>query len=80
MLDEDAVLARLDAAAEAPRLAAGLALLAPRDRDVVTLVLLADLTQSEAAEALGIPLGTVASRMHRAQRRLAESVRGDDDG
>jgi RNA polymerase sigma factor (sigma-70 family) len=78
-LDEDAILARLDAGARGARLAAGLAALAPRDRDVVALLALGELTQREAAEALGIALGTVASRMHRAQRILADSARGATD-
>jgi RNA polymerase sigma factor (sigma-70 family) len=69
--DEDAILARLDAEADAPQLAACLAALSARDRDAVTLVTLGGLTHAEAAEALGVPVGTVSSRMHRAQRRLA---------
>jgi RNA polymerase sigma-70 factor, ECF subfamily len=41
------------------------------DRAVVTLVHLNQLSQREAATTLGVPLGTVKSRLFRAHRRLA---------
>jgi RNA polymerase sigma-70 factor, ECF subfamily len=44
------------------------------DRAVVTLVHLDQLSQREAAITLGIPLGTVKSRLFRAQRRLAYTL------
>jgi RNA polymerase sigma-70 factor, ECF subfamily len=39
-------------------------------RDVVELVDIDRLTYEEAAEVLGVPVGTVMSRLHRARRRL----------
>jgi RNA polymerase sigma factor (sigma-70 family) len=41
------------------------------ERELVRLTHYVGLTQSEIAEQLGIPLGTVKSRVHRAHRRLA---------
>jgi len=41
------------------------------EREVVRLTHLEGLTHSEAAERLGIPVGTVKSRSHRAHGRLA---------
>ena len=41
------------------------------EREVVRLQHLEGLTQVEVAERLGIPLGTVKSRAHRAHARLA---------
>ena len=41
-------------------------------RDVINLVYFQDLKYREAAEALGIPVGTVKSRMHAAVARLNE--------
>jgi RNA polymerase sigma factor (sigma-70 family) len=48
--------------------------LAPGDQAVVRLMHLEQLTQPEVAERLGIPLGTVKSRAHRAHRQLAASL------
>ena len=45
--------------------------LAPDERAVIRLQHLDGLTQTEIAERLGIPLGTVKSRSHRAHRQLA---------
>jgi RNA polymerase sigma-70 factor (ECF subfamily) len=45
--------------------------LPPDERDVVRLQHLEGLSQSEIAERLGVPLGTVKSRSARAYRRLA---------
>ncbi|WNE95890.1 RNA polymerase sigma factor [Streptomyces luomodiensis] len=66
-------------AAEATRrpLAAALAGLSARDRHVLLLVAWADLSYQEVAEALGIPVGTVRSRLNRA-RRTVRSALGTD--
>jgi RNA polymerase sigma-70 factor (ECF subfamily) len=45
-------------------------------RDVVACRYLLELSELETAEALGIPAGTVKSRLHRALRSLRE-VMGD---
>ena len=45
--------------------------LPPDEREVVRLQHLEELTQTEVAERLGVPVGTVKSRSHRAHRRLA---------
>lgn len=42
------------------------------EREVVRLHYDAGLTQTEAASRLGVPVGTVKSRSHRAHRRLGE--------
>ena len=44
------------------------------ERTVVKLTHLDGLTQSEAAEQLGLPIGTVKSRSSRAYRKLAEML------
>jgi RNA polymerase sigma-70 factor (ECF subfamily) len=43
-------------------------------RDVVSLVDIASLSYREAAEALGIPIGTVMSRLHRARSRMRRQL------
>ncbi|WP_345350361.1 RNA polymerase sigma factor, partial [Actinoallomurus liliacearum] len=48
------------------------------ERDLLLLIAWADLTYEEAAEALGVPVGTVRSRLHRA-RQKARKVLGDTD-
>ncbi len=45
--------------------------LPPEERSVIEATFYRQLTHSEAADELGIPLGTVKSRSHRAFRRLA---------
>jgi RNA polymerase sigma-70 factor (ECF subfamily) len=42
------------------------------DRDVLLLTSWAGLDTNEIAEALGIPAGTVRSRLHRVRRQLRE--------
>lgn len=44
--------------------------LAGRDRDVLLLIAWAELSYDEVATALGIPVGTVRSRLHRARGHL----------
>lgn len=46
--------------------------LSKKDQDVITLCLLEELTTTQAADALGVPEGTVKSRLSRARKRLAE--------
>jgi RNA polymerase sigma-70 factor (ECF subfamily) len=41
-------------------------------REVLLLVCVEDLAYREAAEVLGVPIGTVMSRLSRARRRIAE--------
>ncbi|MYW66204.1 sigma-70 family RNA polymerase sigma factor [Streptomyces sp. SID8379] len=59
-------------------LAAALAALPARQRDVVLLVAWTDLSYEEAAEALGVPVGTVRSRLSRARSALREALGGTD--
>lgn len=47
-----------------------LALLPDKHRTVVTLVDIEGLTYQEAADVLGVPRGTVMSRLHRARTRI----------
>ncbi len=45
----------------------------PRDlRETLLLVVVTELTHQEAADLLGVPLGTVLSRVSRARSRLRE--------
>ena len=55
-------------------LAVALSLLSTGDRDVLLLVAWSDLTYEEVAQALGIPVGTVRSRLNRARRKVRESL------
>ncbi|MEU6779977.1 RNA polymerase sigma factor [Nonomuraea angiospora] len=67
---EDSVARRVSAQSLRPELAAALAELDRRDRDVLLLVALAGLSHDEIATALGIPYGTVGSRLNRARKKL----------
>jgi RNA polymerase sigma-70 factor (ECF subfamily) len=51
-----------------------LAALPDRFRSVVTLVDVHGLSYAEAAEVLGIPVGTVMSRLHRARARMRQRL------
>ena len=53
---------------------AALATLTPRQRAVVVLRYYDDLTERDAAEALGVSVGTVKSQTHLALRRLREAA------
>jgi RNA polymerase sigma factor (sigma-70 family) len=69
---EEPSLDRLDAEASRPLVAAALAELPPIEREALLLYAWAELGYGEIAEALGIPVGTVRSRLHRARTRLRE--------
>jgi RNA polymerase sigma-70 factor (ECF subfamily) len=57
-------------------LAAALAKLGAGDRDVLLLIAWSDLSYEEAASALGIPIGTVRSRLNRARRQIRAALGG----
>jgi len=59
-------------AAEMRQILAGVRELPRREQDVLALCVFADLSYAEAALALGVPVGTVRSRLARARNRLAE--------
>ncbi|MFI7075565.1 RNA polymerase sigma factor [Micromonospora sediminicola] len=48
-----------------------------RERDVLLMVAWADLTYEEVARALGVPLGTVRSRLHRARQKVRKYLPED---
>ncbi|MFJ7969263.1 RNA polymerase sigma factor [Streptomyces sp. NPDC096324] len=72
------VAARVSAESTRGALSAALAALPARHRDVLLVVAWGDLDYAEAAEALGIPVGTVRSRLHRARKKLREALGGAD--
>src|SRR5579863_9237880 len=74
----DRVDSRVCAAAVQRDLAAALAGLSAGDRDVLLLIAWADLSYEETATALGIPIGTVRSRLNRARRKI-RAVLGDSN-
>jgi len=51
--------------------------LRPEEQDVLALVVFAEQSYEDAAEILGVPIGTVRSRLARARQRLAAAERGD---
>jgi RNA polymerase sigma-70 factor (ECF subfamily) len=69
---------RLASAAVRQDLAAALAALTNGDRDVLLMIAWADLSYTEVATALGIPVGTVRSRLHRARARIRAALGGHD--
>ena len=56
----------------------GLARLPAEQRAVVVLVYYLDLPLAEAAQALGIPLGTTKSRLNRATQSLRAAIEADE--
>ncbi len=46
-------------------------------RDAVVLVDLEEMAYKDAAKQLGVPVGTVMSRLHRGRKALAEALRGN---
>jgi RNA polymerase sigma-70 factor (ECF subfamily) len=73
----DEVAARVDGRALVARTMAALATLRTAEREVLALCGWSGLDYAEAAQALGIPIGTVRSRLSRARAKLARSL-GDD--
>jgi RNA polymerase sigma-70 factor (ECF subfamily) len=67
---------RVSASTASRRLAAGLARLPDELRDTLLLVAWSGLSYQEAATALGIPVGTVRSRISRARSKLRRALGG----
>jgi RNA polymerase sigma-70 factor (ECF subfamily) len=76
--DEDQIVDRVSASAAGPALATALGGLERGDRDVLLLAALAGLSYPEIAQALGIPYGTVCSRLSRARKQLRASLGGSN--
>jgi RNA polymerase sigma-70 factor (ECF subfamily) len=70
----EAVDDRVDAQRMNGNLAEALAALSRPDRDVLLLHAWADLSHAEIATALGIPAGTVRSRLSRARKTVRERI------
>jgi RNA polymerase sigma-70 factor (ECF subfamily) len=67
---------RLDASALRRELVESLAGLSREELDVLLLCAWTDLSYPQIGEALGIPTGTVRSRLHRVRRRMRELLGG----
>lgn len=65
-----------EASADARMVRAAVDALPPDQRDVVALVMLEEMSYREAADALGLPIGTVMSRLSRAKAALAKRIAG----
>ena len=74
----DRVDARVSAGHAGRQLAAALARLSAKLRDTMLLAAWSDLSYEEIAVALGVPVGTVRSRLSRARSRLRQTM-GDTD-
>lgn len=72
----DDVAAHLDDERELATVREALAALRPAEREVVALCVWAELDYASAAQALGVPIGTVRSRLSRARKRLLR-LRGE---
>lgn len=61
------------------RVAGALAGLRPEERDALLLFVWADLGYEEIAEALGLPVGTVRSRLSRARQKLRAALAPENE-
>ncbi|GAA3241695.1 RNA polymerase sigma factor [Actinocorallia longicatena] len=75
---ESRVVASVAAKDLQPRLAGALAALSAKERDVVLLMALGELSHEEIGQALGIPYGTVGSRLNRARGKLRAALEEED--
>ena len=76
--NDDAERAVVNLTAQSIRVTLGNALvtLAKADRDVLLLIAWEQLSYEEVARALGIPIGTVRSRLHRARTKIRKILEG----
>jgi RNA polymerase sigma-70 factor (ECF subfamily) len=73
---ESAVIARIDAFRHVREAAEAIRSLPQHEREVLALIADGDLSYEEAASTLGVPIGTVRSRLARARRRLRSTSFG----
>jgi RNA polymerase sigma-70 factor (ECF subfamily) len=73
----DDVTGRLDDANRIAALHRSLSRLRPDEFEVLALCVWSDLSYAEAAEALGVPVGTVRSRLSRARARLLRATESE---
>lgn len=74
---EPAATKEIQLGVEDPRLAAALATLAERDREALMLIAWEGLEHRAAARVLGCSTGAFTVRLHRARRRLARALDGE---
>ncbi|MBB5080308.1 RNA polymerase sigma factor [Nonomuraea endophytica] len=67
---------RMDAERLGPSLAAALAKLGAAERELLFLLTWAELSYEQASEALGIPVGTVRSRLSRTRAKIRSALEG----
>jgi len=70
---EDDVIAGVDALLQVRQGGAAIRALPRREREVLALLAWGELTYAETAAALGVPVGTVRSRVARARSRLGDA-------
>jgi RNA polymerase sigma factor (sigma-70 family) len=75
---DDRLLERVTAQALRPRLVAVLSGLTRPDRELLLLIALAGLTYEESAQALGVPVTTVRSRLHRIRLKTRRALNLSD--
>jgi RNA polymerase sigma factor (sigma-70 family) len=75
----DDVGGRVDSERTMARIAEEMAALPERDREVIALVVWSGLSYEQAARALGVPVGTVRSRLARARARLGAALTTEDE-
>jgi RNA polymerase sigma-70 factor (ECF subfamily) len=77
-IDEETLAARIPTAnsTDVLDLQRALGTLAPEQREVVLLIALEDMTYSDVSRALGIPIGTVMSRLSRGREKLRKVMDG----
>lgn len=66
--------ARVDAERRMARVLDALTTLPRRDQEVIAACVFAELDHADAALALGVPIGTVKSRLSRARARLSDTL------
>ena len=71
---------RVDSERTMARITEEMAALPERDREVIALVVWSGLSYEQAAQALGVPVGTVRSRLARARARLGAALTTEDEG